>query len=111
MPVEVDTSQLQRAMAQLAARLDAGGTAAARAQAENTAGRVRQNVPRRTGRLAATVQTTPDGDGWAVTYGGGLPYANYIDHRSHATERGLDGAQLQFHRDMEALARSEVARL
>lgn len=109
--VEVDTSDVERGMRQLAAGLDASGTAAARRQAEATAGDVRRGVPRRTGRLAATVGTTPVDGGYGVTYGGTLPYADYIERRAHAVERGTSGAATTFGRAMQAVARTEVGKL
>lgn len=109
--VEIDTSALTRGMARLSDGLTSSGTAGARAQAEQTAGKVRGRVPRRTGRLAATVTVVGDRDGWGVTYGGSLPYADYIEHRSNAVADGIDGADESFARSMHAVAEKEARRL
>lgn len=109
--VDIDTSKLERDMRRLAAGLDTAATAGAQRQATQTAGAIRSGVPRRSGRLAGTVKAAPDGDGWAVTYGGGLPYARYIEHRAHAVEHGLTGADTMFVTAMRAAVATEVGRI
>lgn len=94
--VEVDTAALARAARQLADGLGSAGPATARRQAEETASKISPRVPRRTGTLASTVGVQPDGDGWAVTYGGGLPYAAYIERRTGVVADGVDGAAEAF---------------
>lgn len=110
MNVEVDMAPLVAATGRLAAALASGADAGARAQADYTAHQVAAGVPRRTGRLASTVAAVPDRDGWAVTYGAGLPYARYIEHRSHAVAAGVDGAAVMFTQRMERLADQLAAR-
>jgi hypothetical protein len=109
--VEVDTSKMDRDLARLSTALDTGGRRTARAQAERTADQIRVNVPRRTGRLAGTVTVSSEGDGYAVHYGGSLPYADYIEHRSGAVADGTADADTDFRRALEALTVSEVGRL
>lgn len=110
MPAEVDTSQLERFVRELGAGLRGAGDRAARHQADETASRVRQLVPVRTGRLASTVGAVGDGEGFAVTYGGDLPYARYIARRSGCVEDGIAGADTTFEAACQAAALSEVRR-
>lgn len=107
--VTVDTDQLDRGLRELVAGL--ASTAAARAQADATARDIARAVPVRSGRLRATVGTRPDGRGYAVTYGGGLPYANYIEHRSNAVADAVDGADAQFKGRCDSQARKVIAGL
>jgi Bacteriophage HK97-gp10, putative tail-component len=109
--VEVDTRQLEKAGRQLAKGLEEGGQAGARSQAERTATAVRNGVPRRTGRLAATVAVVTESGGYGVTYGGGLPYAGYIEKRSNAVADGIEGADTEFAAAMNELAQREARRL
>jgi Bacteriophage HK97-gp10, putative tail-component len=109
--VEVDTSRLTRGMRQLAAGLDRTGPRVALTQAARTAGQLRSNLPVRTGRLRASVRTTSIPDGATVSYGAGVPYAHYIEGRTHAAEHAVSGADAQFYAAMFTAARNEVRRL
>jgi hypothetical protein len=109
--VEVDWTPLDRALDQLASGLTSGGNVIAQRQATSTASKVRAGVPRRTGRLAGTVGVTPVDGGFGVTYGGGLPYAAYIEKRSHAVARGGAGAESEYGRAAWTLAQSVASRL
>ena len=109
--VEVDTTELQRAFRELSVELTAGGQTGARRQADATASRIRTGVPRRTGRLAATVAVVGVDGGYGVTYGGSLPYAGYIERRSQAVAHGSEGAASTFETAMRALARTVAGRL
>lgn len=110
-PVSVDTSGLRRKLARLAAGLGPAGDLAARRQAEQTAKAIADRTPVRTGALRSTVGVTSDGRGFGVTYGGGLPYANYIDHRTDAVEDGVDGAHESFKRAVELAANHVIGGL
>jgi hypothetical protein len=109
--VELDTRKLDADARRLNDRLRDGAREGARAQAERTARQIAGRVPRRTGHLASTVATVADGDGYAVTYGEGVPYAAYIEKRSHAVESGVESADTQFADAMAELAAREVRRL
>jgi hypothetical protein len=109
--VEVDTTDLERGMRKLAAGLDRAGSRVGMSEASDTARDIRAQVPVLSGRLAATVTAVPVRDGAAVTYGGGLPYAGYIEGRAHAVEDGLDGAERSFHGAMSDAAEREVRTL
>ena len=109
--VEVDTSDLERGIRQLAVGLDAAGPRAGMTSASSVASRLRANIPSRTGRLRGTVTTSPVPAGAAVHYGGGVPYAGYIDRRTSATERALQGAEPTFSAAMYAAAAAEVRKL
>lgn len=109
--VELDTSSLERGMRQLSAGLARAGSRVGMNQARDTAARIRDGVPVLSGRLRSTVSTVPVRDGGAVTYGGALPYADYIEGRTHAVEDGLDGADDGFASAMYRAAAQEVDRL
>lgn len=109
--VEVDTSGLDRALRQLAVGIDRAASSTAMSEATRTANQVRQAVPRRSGRLAATVRAVPVDGGGAVTYGGSLPYAHYIEGRSHAVADALDGTAARFGAAMQRAAALEVGRI
>ena len=106
--VEVDTSKLERFMRRLADGLDKGGQSVARRHAEQTAAEIRGNVPRRTGRLAASVQVVTVPGGYGVAYGGTLPYARYIEHRTNTVADAVDGAADRYTADQYDLARTET---
>jgi Bacteriophage HK97-gp10, putative tail-component len=109
--VTFDTDQLDRDMRRLTDGIRAGAQSAARRQANETAGRISSRVPRRTGRLAGTVGVEGDGDAYAVTYGGGLPYADYIEGRSGAVADGIEGSDTTFEAAMRSLADRETRAL
>ncbi len=109
--VTVDTTHLQRDMAQLQAGLERGGDRVAQAQAFRTMGRVAAATPYRTGALFSTVSYTQVQGGWGVTYGGGLPYAGYIEKHRHPVRKGARGSRTEFRKALEELARTETRRV
>jgi hypothetical protein len=109
--VEVDTSDLERGVRQLAAGLGGTGRTVGTAQASVVAGTLRSLIPRRTGRLVTTVTVQSVTDGAEVHYGGGLPYAAYIDHRTGATDTATAGAEASFAAAMYAAGAVQVNRL
>jgi Bacteriophage HK97-gp10, putative tail-component len=111
MTVELDTRELDAGLAQLLRGIDGGLEPAAARSANSVAARLRARVPVRSGRLRATVRAETSGDGATVHYGGGLPYAGYIDGRTGATDDALDGAARTFYGAMHELAAREVHRL
>jgi len=108
--VDVDTSRLESFAKGLDRNLPPEAKAAARAQAEQVAGRLRQTVPRRTGRLAASVEVVPEDQGAAVSYGTGVPYAAYIEKRSHAAANATEGSDTMFAQACHQAAQQAVAR-
>lgn len=96
--VDVDASAVHRGMAKLAGDLPTVAQKAALDEAKRVRARIVPNVPRRSGRLVSTVDVVTIPDGAAVSYGGGLPYAAYIERRSHAVARGVVGAADEYHR-------------
>lgn len=106
--VEIDTAELERYAARLADNLTAHGPDLARRHAERVAQQIRGNVPRRSGRLAASVKVNNERDGSAVEYGGGVPYATYIEHRTSTVADATDDAAEPFYRDAVQLAESEA---
>lgn len=109
--VEVDTSRLQRALGRFAVALEGAGFAAARARAAATSERVRSGVPVRTGRLAATVETSTYRNGAAVHYGGRLGYGRKIENKYHAVRDGIAGSKADFYEDGKRVARVSVKAL
>jgi hypothetical protein len=109
--VEVDTRALEAGLRQLVTGVARGTGPVAGKTANAVAGRVRALVPVRTGRLRNTVTAEQVGPTATVRYGGGLPYAGYIDGRTHATTRGTEGAGATFYAACYALAAVEVHRL
>jgi hypothetical protein len=108
--VEVDDTAARRALDQFASALPPLVDRVGMRQAADTASEIRRNVPVRSGRLAATVGPVRSDNGGAVTYGG-LPYAHYIEGRSHAVAHALDGADTQFWRALETATETEARRV
>ena len=92
MGATVDTSRLNRDPRQAGPRFGPGPYRCLRRQADDTARAIAANVPVRTGALRATVGTVRDGDGYGVTYGGGLSYAIPVDARARAQRAGYRDA-------------------
>lgn len=109
--VEVDTTELDAAFSSLSRGLTVGGRELTTKAATKTASEIRGKVPVRSGRLAATVGTRPDGLGTAVTYGGGLPYARYIEKRTNAVGSSVEGARAEYTREAFSLAAREARKL
>ena len=109
--VDVDWAPVTKAVAQLTDGVESGSRRAALEQATATAGEIRSAVPVLTGRLAASVGVIPEGDGAAVTYGGGLPYARKIERRTHAVADAVADAPARFAAAETAMAEREVSRL
>jgi hypothetical protein len=106
--VEVDYSDVQRAIPKLLAAIDGGARKGEAATAQRVATDLRSAIPKRTGRLARTIAVTSDGDGAAVHYGGALPYANYIDHRTGAVDQAVSGSDAAFGAAMTTAAQAAV---
>ena len=109
--VTVDASHLVADTKQLTAGLESGSDAVSHQQAFRTSGKIGAATPYRTGRLYNTVTVVQVHGGWGVTYGGGLPYAGYIENRKHPVRRGARGSRTEFRRALEALAEREVRRV
>lgn len=102
--VEVDTSALEAGIRDLAVKLAATGPTVGGAQAGAIVANLRQMTPARSGRLRATIYADRSPVGASVHYGGDLPYASYIDGRTHASERATAGAAEKFVAAMYAAA-------
>jgi hypothetical protein len=109
--VEIDTSAVERGIAQLVAGLTAIPDRVPIDTARTTAAAIRSRVPVRSGRLRGTVDAVPVSDGAAVTYGGTLPYARYIERRARAVESAVGPSAVGFVSAMTRAAEREVARL
>ena len=107
----VDTSGLDRALAGFVDELEREAPRVGMAEATATANAIRAGVPRRSGRLAGTVGAEHTPGGGAVTYGGGLPYAAYIERRAHAVARALAGAPGRFRSSCARVAADAAARV
>ena len=94
--VTLDTSDLIRVCRQLETRIGRVVDDTSRSVAAGTAAAIRADVPKRSGRLASSVGSVDQPDGAAVTYGGGIPYANYIERRSHAVANNVRDAESRF---------------
>ena len=109
--VEVDTDALVADVRRLAAGLARVASEEPADAAERTAGRLREILPRRTGRLASSVSVVRDERGAGVTYGSGVPYARYIDRRTDATSRALSGQDALYVAGCKSGADREARRL
>lgn len=110
--IEVDWSDVQRGVGRLVEGIDSGSRRAALEAATYTAGAIRPLVPVRTGALRSTVGVSDEaGDAVAVTYGGGLPYADYIERRTGAVEAGVAMGTDRFVRAEQEMARQEARKL
>jgi hypothetical protein len=106
--IEVDTSALERGIAQIARGCQAGTVPAAVATASRVAGRLRDSLPVRTGALRATVAVSTEQAGASVSYGGSLPYATYIDRRTGATSSATSTAEAEWYAAALLIAEREV---
>jgi hypothetical protein len=99
--VQIDDSDLRRAMDRFASGAESAVRDATRREAAAVASRTRGMVPRRTGRLAASVSSS--GDSVEV----GAPYARYVAWP--AVNRAIVDADRrladQLERDIETLGR------
>jgi hypothetical protein len=109
--VEVDDTDLLRALAQFGRGIESQVDRVGFGQASTTAADIRERVPVRSGRLAATVRPVRDAQGGAVTYGGALPYARYIERRTGAVAAAVAAGTARFPRDCEAAAETEARRI
>jgi hypothetical protein len=109
--VEIDTSDLEAGMRQLASRLQVVTPTVATGTAQRVAGELRTALPKRTGRLAASVQVARSPVGAAVSYGTGVPYANYIGNRTGAPDNAVAGSAVAFAAAMYAAGKRETSRL
>lgn len=94
--VELDWSELERDMATLASGLGRIAATVPRSSAERVAARLRAGLPVRSGRLRGSVHIVSDTRSAGVSYGAGVPYANYIDHRTGAVDDACAGAETEF---------------
>src|SRR5262245_11428433 len=87
------TAQLAAGMRKLSANIvRAAHRDAAMASAHEAAAQVRSQVPRLTGRLAASASATSRGQAAQVALGAGLPYARWIEYGgSRGRARGAGG--------------------
>jgi hypothetical protein len=108
--VEIDTSKLQRYIGHLADALESGGPRVAQAAAERTAAQIAGDVPVLTGRLRASVTVADVGEGYAVSYGSGVPYARKIERRDGTVSRAVDSAADPYYRAQLELAQMEARR-
>lgn len=111
MPVELDTAALERAGRSLAAGIERNALDAAADSAEHTAGKLRGILPVRSGRLKGSVKVLRGSKDAAVSYGSGVPYAGYIDRRTDATDRAVEGADDDFRRRCETVADREARKV
>jgi hypothetical protein len=120
-PVDVEirgVRELRRGMRQLAGDIDDGAKTAFKATADQTATLVRSRVPKRSGRLAASVAGEAHARGATVAMGQGVPYAGWIEFGGGhgrpyvATGRYLNPTALQaapaFQRAGEAAAKQQI---
>jgi hypothetical protein len=107
----VDTHKLNADLSKLVRGLERAGDDTARQSADETARAIAAKVPRRTGALAGTVGTTKIGDGYGVTYGGGLRYAWPMEKRFHAVNASLDGADRRYQTAAQTAADRECNRI
>jgi hypothetical protein len=108
---EVDDSALIQALARLSARIEAAVDRVGMDEASRTATQIRDTVPKRSGRLAATVHPVRINNGGAVSYGGSLPYAAYIEKRTGTVAGAVRTAGPHYVRAMQAAAETETRRI
>lgn len=109
--VEVDDAATRRALARLAAALDEVPDRIGYGTAQATAAVMRSRVPVRSGRLRSTVDAVVVAGGGAVTYGGTLPYAGYIERRAHAVTSTVPPSIPVYVAAMRRAAETEVDRI
>src|SRR5262245_23051380 len=81
-PVHVEirgTTQLSRGMRTLSGNIDRAAASGFKSTADQVATMVRSRVPKRTGRLASSVQGLQATGGASVAMGDGVPYAGWIE--------------------------------
>lgn len=106
--VEVDTRDVSRMVDRLGTGIDRLVPRTAMTVASSTSRTIRADTPRRSGRLAATIGPVSVPDGAAVTYGGSLPYAHYIEGRTHAVANGVREADSRFVAACQTATQREV---
>jgi hypothetical protein len=109
--VVIEPSHLVGDTRRLAADLKQGGDQVSHNQAFRTGGKIGAATPYRTGALFNTVAVRQVAGGWGVTYGGGLPYAGYIERLRHPVRKGCRGSRTEFRRALEQLAAQAVRRV
>jgi hypothetical protein len=109
--VEVDDAATRRALTRLADGLDEIPDRVGYGTAQATAALMRARVPVRSGRLRSTVDALVVTHGGAVTYGGTLPYARYIERRAHAVTSTVPPSIPVYVAAMRRAAEQEVARI
>jgi len=109
--VTVDTSDVTRGLAKLSRNVATDTGTAARQAAGAVASSLRSNTPKRTGRLAATISVVRAGDGWGVSFGGGLPYARPVAARTRNVARAIAGKPDTFYRAVRTMTETQIGRL
>jgi len=109
--VDIDWSPVQTGIAHLVDGIEQGSRDAAQDQASRTADALRAATPVLSGTLASTIGVTVEPDGAGVTYGAGLPYANYIANKSGNVETATADADQQWGEAATRVAEKEVAKL
>jgi Bacteriophage HK97-gp10, putative tail-component len=86
--------ELAAGMHTLAGRIDDAAPRELKAAADQTAGRVQASLPRRTGRLAASVSSDTISRGASVSMGDGVPYARYVEFGGRGFPHSVSGNYL-----------------
>jgi Bacteriophage HK97-gp10, putative tail-component len=109
--IEVDDTKFRYDVNRLQAGIRNVARDTPKDNAEEVARRLRALVPVRTGRLRASVDVVDVYGGAGVTYGSGLPYATYIDHRTGCVDDATQGVERRYADDCERAAAREVSKL
>jgi Bacteriophage HK97-gp10, putative tail-component len=86
--------ELARGSKELASNIDRAAKKELERVAEDAAGSVRGQVPRRTGRLAGTVSAQPAGDAVSLSMGAGVPYARFVEYGGRGHPHSAQGNYL-----------------
>ena len=97
MPAEVKlrgVRELAAGVRKLAGKIDRGSRDDFEKVASQVAMQVQATVPRRTGRLASSVQGRSTGTGASVSMGDGVPYARYVEYGGRGHPHSSSGNYL-----------------
>jgi len=86
--------ELQAGMRTLSSRIGRRAPEEFAHVADNVAQNVRGDVPRRTGRLAASVSVDRNRDGASVSMGAGVPYAQFVEFGGRGHPHSTQGNYL-----------------
>jgi hypothetical protein len=86
--------ELAAGIRRLAGRIDRGSRDDFEKVANQVADQVSGSVPRRTGRLASSVQGRSTGTGASVSMGEGVPYAQYVEYGGRGHPHSSQGNYL-----------------